>query len=129
MISGIVGNQAGSLFFDYINKKTLPSAKEILLNYRKHEKTLKSLQLHELSIVNESLFRFMETGLNDDKEKEKVKKSLPAYLEMLEREKKNEVFAHWSSLFSGGNYPDTVIFIVSERPELLVKIQNFVAGI
>ena len=129
LISGIVGNQAGSLFFDYINKKTLPSAKEILLNYKKHEKTLKSLQLHELSIVNESLFRFMETGLNDDKDKEKVKKSLPAYLEMLEREKKNEAFAHWSSLFSGGNYPDTVMFIVSEMPELLVKIQNFVAGI
>ena len=43
--------------------------------------------------------------------------------------KKNEAFAHWSSLFSGGNYPDTVMFIVSEMPELLVKIQNFVAGI
>jgi len=129
LISGIVGNQAGTLFFEYISKKALPSAKEILLNYKKHEKTLKSLQLHELSIVNESLFRYMETGLKDDKEKEKVKKNLPAYVEMLEKENKKEAFAHWSSLFSGGNYPDTVMFIVSEMPELLGKIQKFVDGI
>lgn len=128
-ISGIVGNQAGALFFDFINKTSLPSAKDVLFNYKKNEKSLKSLKLHELSIVNESLFRFMETGLSDAKDKEKVKKNLPLYIEMLEKEDKREAFAHWSSLFSGGNYPDSVMFIVSEMPELLVKIQNFIAEI
>ena len=50
-------------------------------------------------------------------------------IEMLDKENKNEAFAHWSSLFSSGNYPDTVMFIVSEMPELLGKIQKFVDGI
>ncbi len=129
LISGIIGNQAGTLFFDYINKVSLPSAKEILFNYKKCEKTLKSLKLHELSMVNESLFRFMETSVNDEKDKEKIKKNLPAYLEMLEKDGKNEAFAHWSSLFSGGIYPNSVMMIVEKMPELLVKVQDFVGKI
>lgn len=129
LISGIVGNKAGAMFFDFISKTALPSAKEILLNYKKQEKTIKSLKLHELSIVNESFFRYMETQLTEDKDKEKAKKNLPAYLEMLEKDGKKEAFAHWSSLFSGGNYPNSVMIIMEEMPELLIKIQNFIAGI
>ncbi len=126
LISGIVGNKAGALFFEYINKTSLPSAKDILLNFKKNEKILKGLKLHELSIVNESLFRYLETGMSEEKDKEKVKKNLTAYLEMLEKDNRNEAFAHWSSLFSGGNYPDTVMFIVTEIPETYIKIQNFI---
>jgi len=129
LISGIVGNQAGAMFFDFISKTALPSAKDILLNYKKNEKALKSLKLHELSVVNESLFRFMETQLTEAKDKEKVKKSLPAYLDMLEKDGKKEVFAHWSSLFGGGNYPNSVMIIMEEMPELFMKIQNFIAEI
>ncbi|MBQ0155358.1 MAG: AAA family ATPase [Bacteroidales bacterium] len=129
LISGIVGNQAGALFFDFINKTSLPSAKDVLLNYKKFEKILKSLKLHELSIVNESLFRFMETGPIEAKDKEKVKKNLPLYLDMLEKDGKDEAFAHWTSLYSGGNYPNSMMMIVEEMPQLLGMIQEFVGRI
>ena len=114
------------MFFNSVVADNSISGKEAMLNYAKHRVRIAKMQLHELSLLNESIFRFIEaTNIQDCKTT--VAESLSAYVKMLLSTKKSEAFAHWISTYSSGNYPKATVFILTDTPDLYAKIQKFIA--
>lgn len=126
LIAGIVGVKAATMFFNSVVADNSISGKEAMLNYAKHRVRISKMQLHELSLLNESIFRFIEAEDIQDC-KTTVAESLSAYIKMLLSTKKSEAFAHWISTYSSGNYPKTTVFILTDIPDLYAKIQKFIA--
>ena len=126
LISGQIGTIATNKFFQYLQEKETLSGKDILLDWNKHKAKVQQLALHELSLLNESLFRFMETSSELENNKTKVGKALESYLKLLQENNMNEAYAHWISLYNSGNYPKAILFILSQTPRLYKDIMQFI---
>ena len=51
------------------------------------------------------------------------------YYDYLEENKLREAMAHFANMFSGTMYPNALVFIISECPELYSKMTRFVSEI
>ncbi len=127
-IAGIIGLRAAARFHEALEATLRISAKDVLLHFNKHEDALKLLPLHELSRLNESLYCYIETELKPTaKNKATVTHGLERYATLLLDNNMNEAFAHWASLYAGGNYPVANLFILTETPKLYGRIRQFIA--
>lgn len=125
-IAGIVGAQAASKFIAFLSENKILSAKEVLMNFEKNKETLSSYKLHEMSVVNESMCRYIETQKLSARDKKKVAATLEAYVEWLNTEGKREVMAHFASTFDGGKYPGFSQFVIKETPGIFQNIVEFI---
>lgn len=122
-IAGIVGVEATMKFFTFIEQINHLSAKDLLLNYDRHAPELKKLKLHEISILNEELLRFLNERSREE-DVEIVKVALEKYLNWLA--KKREAFAHFISLYETGTYSNAVLFVTLNLPKIYKKITQFI---
>lgn len=130
ILAGIVGVKAASMFFNFTIASDMLTGKEALLHFSKHRERISQMPLHELSVLNESMFRYIETdGVNSAKDKAKIAKSLEGYIDLLSSLEKTEGIAHWISLYSGGSYPQSALFILTDAPALYGKMQNFISNL
>ena len=90
--------------------------------------TLRGYELHQLSTVNDGIFRQLEVEVLGGREKEKAKKNVEAYFDFLSKEKK-EAAAHFASLYVQGTYPKAVSFLARECPILTMAMVVYVKGI
>ena len=131
LISGIVGSQAASLFFRFVNDRSLPSAKSILCSEEEGKDSslseLSSLSVPQLCLVSESLFRFIEAGIENN-QSSLVSENLNAYYDFLLKGSK-EAAAHFISLCSVEKYPDTLNFINEPCPELYKKLLQTISDL
>lgn len=133
LVSGIVGSQAASLFFRFVNDKSLPSAKSILCSEEGGaglEKTLSELSVPQLCLVSESLFRFIEAGVNSESPAASslIAKNLNAYYDFLLNASK-EAAAHFISLCSVENYPAVLNFINENCQALYKKLLETISDL
>ncbi len=127
LLAGTIGVKAASLFCNALVSMVRLTGKDLLLNFEKHKGKLKKLPLHELSLLNESIFRYLETELSQKpEEKETAAAALEAYIKLLLDGRKSEAFAHWISLYSGGNYPAATVFVLTKTPKLYKRINTFI---
>lgn len=129
LIAGIIGPAATSRFIGSITGHRVLSGIEVLLNFEKHRPTLEKYRLHQLAIVNESLFRFLETGEILDNQIPVIAKNLTAYYGMMNKAKNKEGIAHFSSVFEKNAYPKAILFILDHTPELYDNIINFISNL
>jgi hypothetical protein len=54
---------------------------------------------------------------------------MESYVKWLSEEKRNEVLAHWTSLYESSLYPKTKIAILSNSRFILQNIISFIEGI
>ncbi|MBQ1865705.1 MAG: hypothetical protein II151_02150, partial [Bacteroidales bacterium] len=94
----------------------------------KVEEKLAGYELHQLSVVNDGIYRYLEVEKVAEKDKDKVARNLEDYFEYLTRNKK-EAAAHFSSLFVQNTYPDAVAFIARECQVLSMMFISYVRGI
>lgn len=129
LVAGVIGPSATSRFFGAISGKKVVSGIEVLLNFDKNKAVLSKYKLHQLAIVNESLFRFLEAGeiLND--QIPVISNNLTAYYKMLEKAKNNEAIAHFASVFEKNTYPKAILFILDHTPKLYDSIMKFIANL
>lgn len=125
LIAGVIGMKTTGMFLQFIMSRYTISGKDILLHWKQHEKRISKMPLHELSILNESIFRFIETE-NKEYHCNTICNSLEAYLSTLLKNGKSEAYAHWISLYESNNYPQSVIFILNKLPKLYKQITNFI---
>ena len=59
-MSAIVGPKAASALVGSVSAKKILSGREVLQNFEKHLPTLKGYELHQLSVVNDGIFRHLE---------------------------------------------------------------------
>lgn len=127
-ISSIVGAKAASAFLASVASKKILSGRDILYNFDKNVKTLEGYQVHELSVVNDGIYRSLEVEKVSDKDKEKVSKNIEAYFDFLAKNKK-EAAAHFATLYVSKTYPGAVSFIVKECRVLTMALVIYVKSI
>lgn len=132
LVSGIIGMQAASLFFRFVNDNSLPSAKHLLCDSclpqsEEVSDELKKLSLPKLCLVNESLFHFVEGAAFELSDK--VAENLEAYFDFLTKAAPKEAAAHFISLCSAESFPNTLNFITENKPSLYKKLLSAVSDL
>ena len=132
LVSGIIGVQAAALFFRFVNDNSLPSAKAILCGDGVADENVArkvaSLSVPQLCLVNESLFRFVEgTSGAAGEDLKTVAKNFESYFDYISQKTEKEVSAHFISLCSAQNSPDTLNFITENCASLYKKLLDSVS--
>jgi hypothetical protein len=128
-ISAIVGPKAASAVVSSISAHKILSGREVLQNLEKHLPTLRGYELHQLSVVNDGIFRHLEVEKLAGTAKEKARKNVEAYFDFLTKEKK-EAAAHFANLYvQHGTYPNAISFLARECPVLTMTMVVYVKSI
>lgn len=128
VISSIVGVKAASEFLNNVSSKKIVSGKEVLSALEKIKDKLEEYELHPLSVVNDSIYRYLEVEKVSSKNKETYSKNLEAYFDWLTKNKK-EAAAHFATLYVQKTYPNAVSFIARECRVLTMTLILYVKGI
>ena len=127
-IAAIVGPKAASAVVGSVSARKILSGREVLQNFEKHLPTLKGYELHQLSVVNDGIFRHLEVENLSGQAKENAKKNIDAYFTFLSKEKK-EAAAHFANLYVQGTYPKAVSFMARECQVLTMAMVMYVKSI
>lgn len=127
-IAAIVGPKAASAVVGSVSTRKILSGREVLQNFEKHLPTLKGYELHQLSVVNDGIFRHLEVENLSGQAKENAKKNIDAYFTFLSKEKK-EAAAHFANLYVQGTYPKAVSFMARECQVLTMAMVMYVKSI
>ena len=127
-IASIVGAKAAVAFGSSVSQKRLVSGKEVLYGSEKAKERLQDYSLHELSIVNEGIFRHLEVEKVPAEEKPVARQNLEAYFDWLVKCKK-EAAAHFANLYVQQTYPNAVTFIARECQVLTMTLVLYVKSI
>ena len=127
-IAAIVGPKAASALVGSVSARKILSGREVLQNFEKHLPTLKGYELHQLSVVNDGIFRHLEVENLSGQAKENAKKNIDAYFTFLSKEKK-EAAAHFANLYVQGTYPKAVSFMDRECQVLTMAMVMYVKSI
>lgn len=132
IIAGIVGSRAANAFFESIRTHRLLSGKDVLAgDFRTVAPTIARYSTPELAALNDSIFRFVETESKTLGEKQKAlaSENLLQYFALLKNQGKREAMAHFAALFTGNDYPNTLIFVVENASGLYSEITKFIGEI
>ena len=127
-IAAIVGPKAASAVVGSVSARKILSGREVLQNFEKHLPTLKGYELHQLSVVNDGIFRHLEVENLSGQAKENAKKNIDAYFTFLSKEKK-EAAANFANLYVQGTYPKAVSFMARECQVLTMAMVMYVKSI
>ena len=124
LISGIIGNRATAVFFEFVNSHRVPSVEKLLSgDFDVNQKLLEDLSFADFTQLNEAIFRWGEKFRGaSEPEKINAGKNLQAYFEWLSANDKKELQAHFASLISAEDYPGFLNFILENAPELYKKL-------
>lgn len=129
IISGILGNRTTSIFFRFVLEHDVPSAQEILCgDFSAVTDKLKKLNTPNLSQVNSSLFRFIESKAADfnAEDKKTVAENLGKYYAYLGDSGNRELQSHFASLCSAEHFPEALYFISTESKNLYESLMQLV---
>ena len=130
IIAGIVGSVAANRFIEFLDQNHLLTAKELLLgNYEMNRLKLETYKTPQFATINDAVFVYLESDKYGDKEKGIMAENLAAYFNFLEEKKLREAMAHFANMFSGTMYPNALVFIIGECPDLYTRMTKFVAEI
>ena len=127
-IAAIVGPKAASALVGSVSARKILSGREVLQNFEKHLPTLKGYELHQLSVVNDGIFRHLEVENLSGQARENAKRNIDAYFTFLSKEKK-EAAAHFANLYVQGTYPKAVSFMARECQVLTMAMVMYVKSI
>ncbi len=129
LIAGIVGPIATQAFFSFLTTNRILSGQDILLNYAKNKSALRKYHLHEMAMVNESIFRFLEVNELTAEQTKSAADNLKLYVNDLEKSHRNEELAHFASFFEKESYPNAISFILTEANEVYDTVIQFVQNL
>ena len=127
-VSAIVGAKAASALVGSISARKILSGREVLQDLERHIPTLRGYELHQLSVVNDGIFRHLEVEKLSGTARERARRNAEAYFDLLAREKK-EAAAHFANLYVQGTYPAAVSFLARECPVLTMSMVCYVKSI
>ena len=123
-----MGPKAASAFASDVSSRKIVSGREVILKFPKVKEKLAQYELHQLSVVNDGIYRFLEVEKVPCKDMEMARKNLEDYFEYLTKYKK-EAAAHFANLFVQKTYPNAVAFIARECQVLTMMFISYVKGI
>lgn len=126
LCTGIVGAPATAAFYQFLQSFNQLSAKDILLNFEAYQPRISRYKLHELSLLNEDVFRYLDMQEWSTEEAPSIVANFDRYWRMLQGKKSKEAFAHLVSVFESGNYPRAISLIMGRNIDFYHQIRNFV---
>jgi hypothetical protein len=127
-VAGVVGNSAAVSFMYHCRNRSGLSPIDVLTRFKSALPSLKTAETHELATLNESCFRLIEAE-KDKADRKKYAINFAKYLSWLNSEQKREVLAHWTTLFDADTYPFAKISLMSEAPEIMEIIEQYIKDI
>lgn len=127
IVAGIVGVQAAAKLFLSLQKGLL-TPQELLADFKGAKQQLDKYQLHQLSLVNDTLCRFFETEQLETMERTLVRDNFKAYHDYLAKNHR-EAYAHFVSLVDGTGYKRMLQFINKELPKTYKQIIEFIQSL
>lgn len=127
-IASIVGAKAVVAFSNCVSQQKIISGKDILFRLDKVKDKLEKYTLHELSMVNEGIFRLLEVEKIAEEVKPEVRRNLEAYFDLLVKTRK-EAAAHFANLSVQQTYSNAVAFIARECQVLTMTLVIYVKSI
>lgn len=130
IISSIVGVKAASLFFSNTKRLNIMTAQDVLMEFEtdRVKNTIKAYEIHKISVVNENIFRHLETEIIPDKDISTYTDNLMSYFEFLTKSCK-EGAAHFANLYVQQTYSEAIKFISVRCPMLVMMLLSYVKGI
>ena len=127
VVAGIVGAKAAAEFFESFSQNTVISGESVLKDFDRQKGTLEKYPMHDLSIVNESLFRAIENGKQG--QESTAADNLLKYMNWLIVSGKRESMAHFCSVFEGATYTKANLFMMSKAPKCFKAITDFIKNL
>lgn len=127
VVAGIVGAKAAAEFFESFNQSSVISAESVLKDFDRQKSTLEKYPVHDLAIINESIFRCIENGKQDTEDK--AAENLLKYMNWLVLGGKRESMAHFCSIFEGATYTKANLFMMSKVPKCFKTITDFIKNL
>jgi len=128
--AGIVGMAAATKFISDLSNNKILSAVDILEgDFDKLSKALSKYDTPEFAVINESLFRYIESKSYSKDKTATIAANLSKYFGYLAIEQKTEAIGHFTNLFSSGMYAQAVVFIIVNTPALEKNIRKFIDSI
>lgn len=126
-LAGILGAQAASRFMGSLSGHAILTGAEVLQNFDACEPKLRKYLLHQLAMVNESIFRHLEVA--GPEAPSIYARNLNKYYRLLEEMESNEAIAHLANLLESGSYPQATLFIAEQCPDISTKLFAFIANL
>ena len=104
------------------------SAMDLLTNFKKHAAKLKNLETHEAAVINESMFRIIETE-ETPKKIEQYIANLELYIRWLMDNKRQEILAHWTIMFESPVFVKGKVKILQHSQWIFQNIVMFIKDI
>jgi len=127
-IAGVIGIAATLKFVNFVKTNQGLNVKMILSDFAKHKSKLEKLPIHELTVFNEGMFRIVETE-NEPEMVIKYVQNIELYIKWLQKNKKNEILAHWTTLYDSPTYPQTKVVILTHSAYIFSNIVEFIKNI
>lgn len=100
----------------------------MLLHLDDHLHTLAGYPLHDISAINDAVYRYLEVEKVSASDEKTICSNLDAYFSFITKEKK-EAAAHFSNLYVSRTYPKAVSFIARKCRVLTLSMIVYVRGI
>ena len=126
IIGGMVGAQATLAFFTSIKARRMLTGKDVLTDFEHCAATLEGYKLHELSAINESIYRTIETEDKSPETESTYMHNIEAYFDFLAQTGNKEAQAHFLSQIETGLYPNAVSFFLIKMPGFYSKMMDFI---
>ena len=130
IISSIVGPKAASAFIQNAATRRIISGREILAGFDKAKvkDKLADYGIHQLSVVNEGIYRYLEVEKVPEKDVKLYADNLMSYFEYLTKKRK-EAAAHFANIYVQQTYQNAIAFIATKCPMLVMMLVSYVKGI
>ena len=130
IISSIVGPKAASAFIQNAATRKILSGREVLAGFDKAKvnDTIAEYGIHQLSVVNEGIYRHLEVEKVREKDVKAYAENLMSYFEYLTKNRK-EAAAHFANIYVQQTYQDAISFIATKCPMLVMMLVTYVKGI
>ena len=130
IISSIVGPKAAAAFIHNAATRKMVSGRDILTGFNKEKvrNSIADYAVHQLSVVNEGIFRHLEVEKVQDKDVKLYCDNLMSYFEYLTKNRK-EAAAHFANLYVQQTYQHAIAFVAMKCPMLAMMLASYIKGI
>lgn len=127
IISSIVGPKAAAAFIHNSAANKILTGREILskFNTKKVQKVIEGYGIHQLSVVNENIYRCLEVEKVGKDDIKLFSENLESYFQYLTKKKK-EAAAHFATQYVKSTYPQAVKFIATNSSTLVYMLISYV---
>lgn len=136
LIAGIVGAAAASRFYASTQGRQILTGVQVLTDFAACEATLRLYRLHQMSIVSESMFRYLEGAYDPQcadamqlQQYQLYANNLQAYFQFLLQTEQKECIAYLANLFESGSYMNAILFITTLTPDIYTQMAEFIANL